>query len=456
MGETSTPRKPAPTPGVSVKSLEQKIAHIDQSAEPFTSIDSAPLGRLLHDIGDARVVLIGEASHGTSEFYCMRQRITQALIRRHNFSIVAAEADWPDAEHIDAYVRHRGPKQDGSSDPFGRFPTWMWRNHEVLEFMEWLRAYNDHQNSTRQKVGFYGLDLYSLYTSIQEVVNYLNTVDPELAELAQNRYECLEPFEKDPQQYARAVTTSQYEDCEEDVVQMLGSLFQNRLRYTSRDGDRFFNALQNARVVKGAEQYYRHMFYGSTNTWNLRDEHMFETLRSLLEFKGPQSRAVVWAHNSHIGRAGATYMAKRDQTNLGELARQKFGDAAYLIGFGTDHGTVAAASGWDRPVEIQNVRPAPPETYEHLFHTSSHKQFFLHLRRPAHEALREALKGPQLERAIGVIYRPETELQSHYFEADLPEQFDEYIWIDESRAVRPFERTKAPSLPENHPFLTVD
>ncbi|HET6568318.1 MAG TPA: erythromycin esterase family protein [Rhodothermales bacterium] len=431
-------------------------ALIGQTAEPFDAIETASLDALLDRIGDARVVLIGEASHGTSEFYQMRAQITRALIERNGFTIVSAEADWPDAEHIDEYVRGRAGKGERAWQAFDRFPSWMWRNMEVLEFIEWLRAYNENVDDERQ-AGFYGLDMYSMYTSIHEVLKYLGKVDPQLEQSARERYSCLLPFQADPALYGHAVISEHHRDCEAEAVEMLQDLLKERMRLSQQDGGRYFDAQQNAAVVKSAEEYYRIMYYGSPESWNLRDRHMFETLKAVLKFRGANSKAVVWAHNSHVGNAAATQMYARGEINIGYLSREEFGEGVYDIGFGTHTGTVAAATSWGGSVEFKQVRPSHRRSYERLCHDSGVPKFFLPLRQTADPNLRHELMDPRLERAIGVIYRPETELQSHYFGAVLPQQFDEYVWFDETEAVRPLGLSTAPTLPERHPFaLLVD
>ena len=428
---------------------------VAREAEPFDEIETADLGALLRRIGDARVVLLGEATHGTSEFYRMRQRITRALIEEEGFTVVAVEADWPDAERVDEYVRGWSDRPVREWEAFARFPDWMWRNEEVRGFVEWLKAHNDGIEDPHARVGFYGLDLYSLYTSIHEVTQYLEAKDPELARTARGRYACLMPFSSDPALYGRAVVTDRYRACEDEVVAMLRDLLRKRLAESAgagrREAERLFDAQRNAAVVRGAEQYYRAMYYGSPSSWNLRDTHMFETLEAVLDFRGPDARAVVWAHNSHLGDAAATQMGQRGEINVGHLCREHFGRGAYLVGFGTHTGTVAAASDWGRPVEVKRVRPSHPESYEHLAHASEVPRFLLPLRAGSDD-LRFELGHPRLERAIGVIYRPDTELQSHYFAAVLPRQFDEYVWFDETEAVRPLGRSVAPALPERHPF----
>ena len=450
VGEASVYRTP-----VEIASL------VAEHAEPFGSVDDADLGPLLDRIGDARVVCLGEASHGTDEFYRLRARITQALVEHKGFRVVAVEADWPDAERVDAYVRGRAPGE-AEWEAFARFPTWMWRNEPVRDLVEWLRGWNEGRD---EGTGFFGLDVYSLYTSLSEVLRYLDARDPDLAATARERYACLAPF-SDPADYGRAVVSARYRDCEHEVVVMLQDLLRQRLRLTvggasdggeARSGEAFpfFDAAQNARVVRDAEAYYREAFYGNVSTWNLRDTHMMGTLTGLLDFfstaGGAEAKAVVWAHNSHLGDAAATEMGQRGEINLGHLCRRRFGDDAYLVGFGTHAGTVLAADDWGGEGRVKEVRPSHPESYEWLGHASGVERFFLPLRE-ADDRLRYELGHPRLERAIGVIYRPETELQSHYFAADLPNQFDEWVWLNQTRALVPLGPSHAPDLPRAHPF----
>jgi len=403
-------------------------------------------------LANSRVVLLGEASHGTAEFYEMRARITQELIEKKGFTIIAVEADWPDAAHLDHYIHGTEPDPLLESKPFSRFPTWMWANHSVLEFSHWLKAHNEIISSPDKQVGFYGLDLYSLFSSIEAVLSFLEKVDPETAEVARVRYGCLMPWADDPSMYARVTMTNQFRECEGEVVSTLQELLRKRMEYSMADGEQFFNAEQNARLVTNAERYYRTMYYAENNSWNQRDQHMFDTLQSVLAFRGPQSKAVIWAHNSHIGDARATQMSARGELNIGQLARQAYGDKAYNIGFGTDHGTVAAASEWGGPMEIKQVRPSHIDSYERVCHEVSTDNFFLPLRQPLREITRKQLLAERLERAIGVIYRPDTELQSHYFYASLPNQFDEYIWFDETRALEPLTRETMVGMPDTFPF----
>jgi protein-L-isoaspartate(D-aspartate) O-methyltransferase len=429
---------------------------IREAAEPIAAIERANLQPLLDRIGDARLVLIGEASHGTSEFYRMRAEITKALIERRGFDFVAVEADWPDAYRIHDFVTHRDREEPHDWEAFARFPTWMWRNHEVLDFIHWLRDFNLQHRPREQRVGFYGLDLYSLFTSIQCVLKYLDRVDPRAAEVARLRYGCLTPWEGDPATYGRAAITGRYRSCEPDVVRMLQDLSQQRGEAALKDGEDLFDAQLNARLVADAEQYYRIMYYGSDESWNHRDTHMFETLRLLLQRCGPHSKAVVWEHNSHLGNAAATQFGKHGQINVGQLCRQAYGDKLYAIGQGTDHGTVAASSEWEGALEIKQVRPAHPDSYERLMHLAEMEAFFLPLSRTRNHQLASALAPRRLERAIGVIYHPETERLSHYFDASLPAQFDEWIWFDETSAVRPLETHQAAEHEPSHPFAIID
>jgi len=426
---------------------------IAECAEPIAQIDEAPIDDLLDRIGDSRVVLLGEATHGTSEFYRMRTRITQQLILRRGFTAIAVEADWPDAAAADRYVRDLPPRARPWI-PFSRFPTWMWRNRETQALLEWLRAYNAETAAPERKVSFSGLDLYSMYTSAYEVVRYLDRVDPVAAQVARERYGRLTPWQHDPAAYGQAALVGRMRSLEPDVVAMLRELLAKRIDYTAHDGHEFFDATQNARLVAGAERYYRTMYYGGAASWNLRDQHMFDTLRMILEHRGSAAKLVVWEHNSHVGNAAATEMSVRGEHNVGQLCRAAFGDNMFAVGFGTDHGIVAAANNWDEPMQRMRVRPAREDSYERLCHDSNVPAFLLHLRDPVRDALRDELSEPRLERAIGVVYRPDTELQSHYFQAILPAQFDEYIWFDETDAVAELEHDL--QTPVIQPFAAME
>lgn len=415
---------------------------------------------LMDLVGDAHFVLIGEASHGTHDFYTERAEITKRLIQEKGFTAVAVEADWPDAYRINRYVR--GDGSDVSADEalgeFHRFPNWMWRNTAVLSFVEWLRQFNDSLSAKAPKTGFYGLDLYSLQSSIQSVLSFLETVDPEAAQRARHRYSCFEDFGEDTQGYGYATTFGLSESCENEAITQLVEIQRKALEYRQQDGqmseDEYFYVEQNARLVKNAEAYYRSMFQGRVLSWNLRDRHMAETLEYLAQHlgrSGNSPKIVVWAHNSHLGDARATDMGDIGELNVGQLVRERYGQDAVLIGFSTYSGTVTAADEWDGPAQSKGVRPALPDSYEALFHKVGLPRFLL----PLHQQkeVTEALSHPRLERAIGVIYRPATERQSHYFSAQLSSQFDVVIHIDETHAVEPLDREQAPSeeVPETYP-----
>jgi erythromycin esterase-like protein len=449
------------------------ISLIGASAHALTgaATDYDPLIEL---VGDSHFVLIGEASHGTHEFYRERAQITRRLIQEKGFTAVAVEADWPDAYRINRYVRGVGGGNSAldALSGFQRFPTWMWRNTVVLDFVRWLRAYNDslQDDSTQPgndtaipRVGFYGLDLYSLYTSIQTVLNYLDKVDPEAAGRARFRYSCLEHFGEDTQSYGYSAGFGLTEPCENDVIEQLKELQSRAADYSQRDGkvaeDEYFFAEQNARLVKNAEEYYRTMFSGRVSSWNLRDRHMADTLDNLvahLERRGGRTKVVVWAHNSHLGDARATSMGAQGEWNIGQLVRERHDRDATLVGFTTHSGTVTAASNWDRPSERKQVRPGLPGSYENLFHNvteaSGTPNFLLPLQ--GNPQASDALRSDRLERAIGVIYRPETERLSHYFDASLSRQFDAVIHFDRTEPLQPLERTtewEAGEVPETYP-----
>ena len=425
---------------------------IRSAVEPLPDIDDPAFGAMFDRYGDARVVLLGEASHGTSEFYRARAAISRRLIERHGFSIVAVEADWPDAATIDRYVRHR-EKREGEMRAFERFPTWMWRNAEVDDFIRWLRRHNG-ARSYEQMAGFYGLDLYNLNASMRAVIDFLEKEDPEAAKIARRRYGCMEPWADNPATYGRMAIFEGYARCEIPVMEMMRDLMKRNFEGLSAECDEWLDAAANARLVKNAEAYYRVMYEGAEESWNLRDTHMFETLNQLLEAKGPDSKAIVWAHNSHIGNAAHTDMGKRrGELNIGQLCKERFDAKARLIGFGTHTGTVAAADDWDMPMQVKRVRPSLEGSYERMSHDSEVSRFLLDLRaeeigRDINEALMEA----RLERFIGVIYRPETERWSHYSECVLPRQFDGWVWFDETEAVTPLPGEMRPGEEETYPF----
>ncbi len=433
------------------------------SARPLKGV-RADYDPLLDLIGDRPFVLLGEASHGTAEFYRERIEITKRLIAERGFAAVALEADFPDARRVDAYVR--GTSEDSDADAalsgFSRFPAWMWRNTLVRDFVEWLRAYNDLLPTGAPKVGFYGLDLYSLHRSAEAVLAYLARVDPEAAACARHRYSCFEHFGEDTQAYGYAASFGLSEPCERGALEQLAELQSRRPDYVNRDdeiaADEFFAAELNARVVADAEEYYRTMFRGRVESWNVRDRHMADTLDRIATHISEQQRSakiVVWAHNSHLGDARATEMGRGGEWNLGQLARERYGREAVLVGFTTYTGTVMAASDWGGAAKRKRVRHGLENSYEGLFHEVGMNNFMLDL--TADVPATELLRRPRLERAIGVIYRPETERISHYFEARLAEQFDACIHIDETSALEPLEpphaarRETEVEVPETYP-----
>lgn len=413
---------------------------------------------LLRVIGKARFALLGEASHGTEEFYRERIRITQRLIAEQGFTAVAVEADWPDAYRVNRYVRGASDDRDAAEalSGFRRFPSWMWRNTEVRDFVEWLRDFNASRGAQRQ-VGFYGLDLYSLFTSIEAVLKYLDANDPEEARRARARYACFDHARGDSQAYGYGASYGVSPSCEDEVVQQLREMNRRAAQMPTTQGlerDELFYAQQNARLVRNAEEYYRTMFRGRVSSWNLRDSHMTETLqaldRHLAAGTGAPPRIAVWAHNSHLGDASATEMGDLGEWNVGQLARDRYGADAVLVGFSTHRGWVTAADDWDLPHRRKRVRDGLEGSWEDVFHRCGHERALLVLR--GNEAVRPLTMPQRLQRAIGVIYRPETERMSHYFHTRLAEQFDAMIHIDETHALQPLDRGEQHAQePETYP-----
>ncbi|HRD70474.1 MAG TPA: erythromycin esterase family protein [Legionella sp.] len=427
--------------------------HIDAQAKLISVINEAaiPLEKpqdyssLMKQIGDARFVMIGEASHGTHEFYQTRIEITQKLIQEKGFNAIAIEGEWPDVYRVHRYIQGRSDLDDNTSalGDFIRFPTWMWRNTTMPPFLRWLREHND-LPSTINKVGFYGLDLYSINVSMQAVINYLTKVDPKSAELAKKRYACFDHLNVDPQMYGYLTNNRIKKSCIAEVIETLFELQHNAFKFlhnkdTIAEDDYFF-AAQNARLVKNAEEYYRSMFEGHITSWNVRDRHMVETINVITDhfehrFNKP-AKIVIWAHNSHIGDARATEMGAKGEVNIGQLVREQHTDT-YSIGFSTYEGLVTAATDWDEPAQCKKIEPGLPGSYEELFHLVRYKNFVLNLE--GNEQLEYFLKIPRLQRAIGVIYQPETERLSHYFFTHLPYQFDSIIHFDKTSALQSLE-----------------
>ena len=443
-------RQPAPASLARALTLTP-AGRLAAAAEPLPDFDDPAFAKAFDRYATARVVLLGEASHGTSDFYRARAAITRRLIESHGFDAVAVEADWPDAAAIDRHVRLK-PHQAMTNPPFSRFPTWMWRNTDVEAFIRWMREHNASRPMS-ERAAFYGLDLYNMRASMAAVLDYLDKVDPGAAIEARQRYACLTPWNAEPAAYGRAALDKGYAICEAPVVSILIDLLRRAAEYAEHDGEALFDATQNARLVTDAERYYRVMYYGAHESWNLRDRHMFDTLERILAARGPKSKIVVWAHNSHIGDARHTEMgAARSELNIGQLCRERFGAGAALIGFGTHSGTVLAASDWDGPAEIKAVRPSRPDSYEALFHGANIGRYLVDLRPGHHEALRDDLRTPRLERYIGVIYRPETERQSHYAEASLSGQYDGFVWFDDTTAVTALPTQVSAGEEETYPF----
>lgn len=442
-----------------VFNTSQALSQIARTAQPLSFINTAEYDPLLAAIGDSRLVLIGEASHGTHDFYRERACITRRLIEEKGFAAVAVEGDWPDSYRVHRFVTDCADAAGQSDQPldalsgFRRFPAWMWRNMDVLAFVEWLHQHNQRQGSS---VGFFGLDLYSLYTSAQEVLHYLDKNDPAAAARARFRYSCFDQFGEDSQAYGYSAGFGMAESCEQAVIDQL--LEMRRRMTASTDIGKgaleveLFSARENAEVVRDAERYYRTMFGGRTSSWNLRDSHMADSLDRLLAHLGPDSKVIVWAHNSHLGDARATEMGRGGELNLGQLVRERYSNAAFLLGFTTYSGEVTAASNWDEPAQRKVVRRALPNSIESIFHETGLGDFLLLLRE---KQIRAALAHPLLQRAIGVIYRPESERVSHYFEARLAEQFDAVIHIDRTLALIPLEASvswhQGQEVPETYP-----
>ncbi len=440
---------------------------IDALAREARPFDGKDFDELLGCIGDSSIVLLGEATHGTREFYRLRAEISKRLIVEKGFDAIAVEADWPDALRVSRYVQHGGGDMtsEGALSGFKRFPQWMWRNHEIVDLVNWLRAHNAHVASTVRRVAFHGLDLYSLRQSMHAVIAYLDAEDPEAAERARQRYACIDHMADDPQRYGYATSFGMQPHCEEEVMRQLVELTRDADLHAREPGgqvpDELFYAQQNARVARNAESYYRSMFRGRDESWNVRDSHMAETLEALREHisqrAGRPGRIVVWAHNSHLSDARATEMGEHGQLNLGQLVRERYRpEDTFLLGFTTHTGTVTAATEWDGPAELKQVVPSRPGSVERLLHETAAAtgmgRFLLPLR--GRDSMLARLPSRYLERAIGVIYRPDTERHSHYFHADAARQFDALVHVDRSTALRPLERSalwRQDEVPETYP-----
>ncbi|PYK80560.1 MAG: erythromycin esterase [Verrucomicrobia bacterium] len=435
-------------------SIEQGAAIVRSAARHISNPND--YDSLVDIAASAQCVLIGEASHGTHEFYATRADLTRSLVAEKGFRAIALEADWPDTFRVHRFVtgREQAKNAEEALRDFRRFPAWMWRNTVMVEFVAWLREWNARNQNA---AGIYGMDLYSMHRSIESVLEYLDKNDPSAARRARDRYACFEHFSVEPQLYGQATVIRGKEPCEDEVTEQLVEMRRKYREFISRDGhiaeEEFFSAEQNARLVMNAERYYRAMFHGRDESWNLRDSHMFETLNELFaHLDSGSAKIVVWAHNSHLGDARATEMSARGELNVGQLVRERFGRRAYAIGFSTYSGTVTAASDWGGPAERKRVRAGLRGSYEELFHATGIPAFWLSLGEQNESTT--LLMNERLQRAIGVIYRPETERFSHYFESRLPEQFDAIIHFDQTRALEPLERAsewERGELPETYP-----
>ncbi|KAJ5246531.1 Erythromycin esterase [Penicillium chermesinum] len=441
--------------------MSQLQDQFDQNLTPLPEIDDKGFGSMFDSFAGPQVVMLGDGSHGTSEFYSARAQITKRFIEKHGYTMVAVEADWPDAEAIDRYTPIGGVAK--GEEPFKRFPTWMWRNREMQELVEWMRDWNK-KLPPHRRVGFYGLDLYSMGASIRAVIDYLDAVDPAAAKEARKRYGCLQPWVDDPTAYGLHALRGM-QNCEAEVMDILRGLLERRLEHAQdeyvegEEGDRYHSSKQNAYLVKDAEKYYRAMYWSSASSWTLRDLHMFESLHRLLQHRPPTHKAIVWAHNSHVGDARYTSMGiRRHELNIGQLCRERLGrQNVAILGCGTHTGTVAAADEWDEDMQVMDVVPSQEDSWEIIAHNTGVPRFLLDFRRGyADPALRSfSSLETRLERFIGVIYRPDTERLSHYSHAQIHEQFDGYIWFDETKAVEPIETMQPQTTlgkEETYPF----
>lgn len=425
--------RPQPPPAARPLVRHGPAGHIALAAEPAPDPEDPAFGRLFDRFGDARVVLLGASTHGTSEFYRARAAITRWLVENRGFNIIALDADWPDGRALDARVRG----QRGSAEPptAPAFPAWLWRNAEFDAFLGWLATHNRDRRPGAQ-AGICGLDRYGLAASMQAAVEHLERADPEAAALARERYGCIDPWAGDSQAYERMAASGRYAACEGAVTDLLSERLSRQLREAVGGDQAVVNATENARLIREAEDHYRVLYYGGAEAWNRRNAHMFETLRTVLEAGGRDAKAVVWAHNAHVGDARATEMgAVRDGLSLGQLCRQAWPDEARLIGFGTGGGTVACARAWGGAMEIRPLGPCSPESVERLSHSAGLDRSLLDLRTHVHSTTRRALSDARPQQFVGAVYSPETAPETHHAQCRLPDQFDAWVWFDRTTAV---------------------
>jgi erythromycin esterase-like protein len=399
-------------------------------------------------IGNARVVMLGEASHGTKEYYAWRSEITRRLIIEKGFSFMAVEGDWPECFEVNRFIKRPAIGENAEKilgGAYKRWPSWMWANEEVREFVEWLRSYNSSITRTRQ-FGFYGLDVYSLWESMERIISYLQKSEPQGLEQAYRAFACFEPYGKNAYEYAKS-TPFVNGTCEEEVIRLLQEV---RTEVTKRSDPReeMFSTEQNARVVQNAEKYYRTMMRADAESWNVRDRHMMETFERLLEYHGKDAKAVVWAHNTHIGDARATSMRDEGTLNIGELARKKFGNKCVLVGFGSYSGEVIAGQFWGSPMQIMPVPEARRGSWEHMFYAASVGDSFV-LTKEIQKELQDVKRG---HRAIGVVYDPEYEV-GNYVPTYLTKRYDAFLYLEETSALEPLAigKTAIEEIPETFP-----
>lgn len=429
---------------------EELATEVLDFAEPFESIGRADLDGFLRRASGARVVLLGASTHGTSEFYRMRSRLTRQLLAVHDFDFVALEADWGDVARIDRYVRDGDVPESGWT-AFARFPEWMWRNRETREFVESLRDFNSGIGERSDRVALHGLDLFGMNDSVREIVDYLERVDPDAADEARDRYSCLAPWQDEPARYASEATRETFQECEDAVMEELRDLLEERLELPGVSED-FVEAVQNARLVADAERYYRLLYRGGAKAWNVREEHMLDTLRMLLAYHGSDARGVVWAHNAHAGDASATSMGRDGRTSLGQLCREELGPEAYLVGMATDRGQVTAASRWEGPAERRELKPSREDSWEHLLTRTEEPRALLPIHHQAPPAVRERLADARPERTVGVVRESGDDGADEYVQVSLSRQFDELIWFEETDAVTPLDADQLEGEPETYPF----
>jgi erythromycin esterase len=427
-----------------VEALAEEVRQISHPLKTAEDLDP-----LIERIGNARFVLLGEASHGTSEYYQWRARLSSRLIAEKGFTFVAVEGDWPDCYHVNRYVKGYSDAGKSARDvlhTFKRWPTWMWANWEIVAFAEWMYKYNKNKS---KKAGFYGLDVYSLWESMESILSYLEKIDPQAAQTARQAYQCFEPYGEDVQSYAWS-TRMVPEDCEDEVIDLLLEM-QNRANRYDGDPEAGFNAEQNALVIKNAEQYYRAMVRTDSGSWNVRDLHMMETLNRLIDFHGPNTKGIVWAHNTHIGDARYTDMAQAGMVNIGQLVREEHqSEGVVLAGFGCHHGSVIAGKSWGAPMERMKVPEGRPGSWEDVLHQTGEDDQLLLFDK---ENLSDEFRKPRGHRAIGVVYHPEMESYGNYVPTVLPERYDAYLYIDETEALHPLHiEPKEVNPPDTYPW----